>query len=526
MFFWGLSAVLTKAIYRRHPVIQNESGDNEWVLKYGTLFHMSNDSEKFEIYSNDGIHTVPLYEAKMFEQYNHRYASYEHLPSGARSHMLPPNPVTKLEDPAYGPRPCYFVKPEDVEASIAKDWAREWLMGFREITSAGLWRTTIYTVLPRVGASNKIPIVYFGDSCVDLALSYLACVNSFVFDFVSRQKLGGSSFSFFVKKQLPLPRPGKFREASLWDSTTTVDTWLRRRVLELSYTAWDLEPFATDFGWNGPPFQWNEERRFLLKCELDAALFHIFCPSDVAGNWKPARVNEGCPYEETQEELDELGSCFKSPRDALDYALETFVIIRTKDIEKFGEYRTKQVILKIYDAMQEAIRSGRPYETHLDPPPGPPLDSDGNFLSYADITDKPPPHIHLPRDSAPGVDIPLQLSDLATRFPDVPFRLRLHADSGAEELRVRPVPTSTLGSADTVVIASPQLQRQGEQFAAAIGRIRVESRIDANDGAPYVLVSVRSDDGLAQARFSEDEWRTLRTIGVVEGAASAGAADG
>jgi hypothetical protein len=184
------------------------------------------------------------------------------------------------------------------------------------------------------------------------------------------------------------------------------------------------------------------------------------------------------------------------------------------------------VILEIYDAMQEAIRSGQPYETRLDPPPGPPLDVNGNFVSYAAIADNPPPHIHLPRDTAPGADIPLQFSDLATRFPDGPFRLRLNAGSDSEELRVRPVLTSTLGSANTVVLASPKLQRQGEQIPAAIGRLRVESRTDANDGSSYVLVSVRSDDGLAQARFSEDEWRTLTTIGVVEDPASAEAADG
>ena len=46
------------------------------------------------------------------------------------------------------------------------------------------------------------------------------------------------------------------------------------RVLELTYTAWDLEGFARDCGYDGPPFRWDEERRFMLRCELDAAFFH------------------------------------------------------------------------------------------------------------------------------------------------------------------------------------------------------------------------------------------------------------
>jgi hypothetical protein len=34
-----------------------------------------------------------------------------------------------------------------------------------------------------------------------------------------------------------------------------------------------------------------------------------------------------------------------------------------------GEYRTKRVILEIYDAMQHATETGEPYQTRLDPPP-------------------------------------------------------------------------------------------------------------------------------------------------------------
>ena len=35
------------------------------------------------------------------------------------------------------------------------------------------------------------------------------------------------------------------------------------RVLELTYTAHDLQGFAQDLGYDGPPFPWDEERRHL-----------------------------------------------------------------------------------------------------------------------------------------------------------------------------------------------------------------------------------------------------------------------
>ena len=64
--------------------------------------------------------------------------------------------------------------------------------------------------------------------------------------------------------------------------------FIRMRVLELSYSAWDLEPFGLDCGWSGPPFRWDEERRFLLRCELDAAYFHLYFSADSDGQWRPA----------------------------------------------------------------------------------------------------------------------------------------------------------------------------------------------------------------------------------------------
>ena len=168
-------------------------------------------------------------------------------------------------------------------------------------------------------------------------------------------------------------------------------------------TAWDLEPFAQDCGWSGPPFRWDEERRFLLRCELDAAFFHLYLPATADGQWKPARVAEGAVRDETPEELAELKRHFPTPRDAVAYIMDTFPIVRRKDEEKHGDYRTKRVILEIYDAMAEAIRTGKPYQTRLDPPPGPPADETGNFLPLPEWNPgqpKPanwPSHIHPPR---------------------------------------------------------------------------------------------------------------------------------
>ena len=125
-------------------------------------------------------------------------------------------------------------------------------------------------------------------------------------------------------------------------------------------------------GFDGPPFRWDEDRRFLIRAELDAAFFHLYLPSNENGDWIPARKVDGCPYDETPEQLEELKKSFPKPRDAVDYIMGTFPIVKRKDEAAYRSYRTKLQILKIYDRMAEAMRSGVPYQTLLDPPPGDP----------------------------------------------------------------------------------------------------------------------------------------------------------
>ena len=92
---------------------------------------------------------------------------------------------------------------------------------------------------------------------------------------------------------------------------------------------------AKDCGYDGPPFRWDEEWRFLLRCGLDAAYFHLYC----------------------------IG------RDDVDYIMETFHIVKQRDEKRYSEYRTKRVILEIYDKMKQAMDACERYLTFLEPPP-------------------------------------------------------------------------------------------------------------------------------------------------------------
>jgi hypothetical protein len=150
----------------------------------------------------------------------------------------------------------------------------------------------------------------------------------------------------------------------------SVLAFLLPRVLELAYGARDLEPLARDLGYGGPPFPWNPERRFEIRCELDAFFFHLYLPSTPEGAWRPARTADGNVVDETEEELGSLRAHFPSPRDAVAFILDQFPILRQKDEASFGSFRTKERILALYDDMQEAKRCGRLWKSSMNPAPG------------------------------------------------------------------------------------------------------------------------------------------------------------
>ena len=343
-------AELTKSIYRRIPVLINENtheGD-PWGLKVLLMFMMNTDSHLFRtreemddcqlegnIYGQDGERHLPLYEAKMIHQYDHRYGDYALKPENSQDTELPPVPDQMLQNARYAVMPRYWVPDTDVEGRLASRWSREWLLGFRSIGRSTDVRTVISTILPRFAVSGKLPVVSVDLDKIDGIPHLIANLNSFVLDFCARQKVGGTDLALHYVKQFPILAYDSYYQSAPWRTPETLRYWLTSRVLELTYTAWDLKPFSRDFGYDGPPFRWDLERRFMLRCELDAAFFHLY----------------------------------GIERDDVDYIMETFPIVKRKDEATHGEYRTKRVILEIYDEMARAAETGQPYQTLLDPPP-------------------------------------------------------------------------------------------------------------------------------------------------------------
>ncbi|HCZ14949.1 MAG TPA: restriction endonuclease [Candidatus Accumulibacter sp.] len=136
-------ADLTKKLYRAAPVLIEEAVTdadgqvlkpevNPWGIRFQAMFHMSNDSGLFhsEPESPGAPQRLPLYEAKMIHQFDHRWATYvdaDGKPGEVETADV--NPVQKA-DPAFAVRPRYWVDEREVLARIARvpaRVARAWL---------------------------------------------------------------------------------------------------------------------------------------------------------------------------------------------------------------------------------------------------------------------------------------------------------------------------------------------------------------------------------------------------------------
>jgi len=411
VFHSGSDAVLTKSIYRRvHTLWPEDLNGNKshWEVSFLRMFDMANDSKSF-ITKSELIHTessrahskncdnlVPLLESKLIYQYNHRFSDFRDADEGKRAHKLPANSAEKLANPNYEPEPYYWLPENSINSRLNGIWDKEWLLGWRRVTDGrASARTFISCIMPRFGASDSIFLI-LPKAEPKSAASLNAIFNSFILDYVTRQKLGGINLSYFVVRQLPILSAETLLR-SQWINRFSALGFIIPRILSLVCTSQEMEGLAKDCGYDGPPFRWDEARRFLIRCELDATFFHLYLPADDNGDWKPARVDEGAVIDETKEQIAELRQHFPTPRDAVAYIMETFPIVKRKDEKAHGHYRTKDTILEIYDAMLEAQRTGQAYQTRLDPPPGPPTDAEGNFIPFEQWKDNIPSHIHQPQ---------------------------------------------------------------------------------------------------------------------------------
>ena len=300
--------------------------------------------------------------------FDHRAADVVKSPTASKRQNQPRYlSCDEKRDPTRYALPLSWVKEHYVAERIKPNYG--WLLGYNDVTSATNERTMVCTALPRAAVGHSEPLIWV--PCAPHLI--IATLSSFALDYTARQKVGGNHMTFAHLKQLPVLPP----ELLLPHSSR-----IEASVIELVHTAWDMEPFAASFCRTATaPFVWDNDRRDLIRAELDGLMFHLY------------GIN----------------------RDDAEYILDTFPIVKRKDEAEYGEFRTKRLILNRYDAMTDAY--GAAHNTVASTPNGvnPPLDehtlttyssrlAEALDMSYQTNVDPPPAH---PSQTHPASTRPL-----------------------------------------------------------------------------------------------------------------------
>jgi hypothetical protein len=389
VFRTKIDAEITKKIYERVPVLINEqTGENPWGVKFLAMFHMANDShlfrtkaqleaEGFRLWGNRFIKGdevwLPLYEAKMIWQFDHRFGTFAGVSSRANTHLPTPTPE-QYANPNFVVLPWYWVQATEVDRHFESrnrnkillwKWERKWFIAFRNIARSTDERTAIFGLVPRSAIGHSAPLLFANEVPTPIYyLNLLANFSSISFDYFVRQKLGGINMTFNYIEQLPVISLNQYSRQDILFITPI--------CLELVYTSWDIKPFADDVWnaaseeiratirkeweenraqtdghlWNPPewaeipqngiplsPFKWDEDRRAILRAELDAYYAKL--------------------YGLTRDEL-----CYiLNPKDVYgpEFPGETFRVLKEKEEREYREYRTKRLVLEAWDKYKEGI---------------------------------------------------------------------------------------------------------------------------------------------------------------------------
>ncbi len=318
---------LCRKLYHQAPVFINQNLDNNpWPVVSLRGFNMTDDSRLFisaqESAQNAKQHLEPMYEGKLFWQFDHRFASFKEAKNNGKEPDATTVTNEEKEQSSFTIQPRYWVSNSAIQDKlVAKNWSKPWLISWRDIARSTDERTLIATVLPSRYALGGTIQTILPNVSSQLAACLLATLNSLVVDYVQRIKQSGMHCNLLYVRQLPILPPEAFKDQDV--------AFICERVAKLTRTADDInEVWLTDY----PAYTFQSpEKRLQIRCELDAYIARMY----------------GLTREEMHYIID--------PADAMNdptFPSVTFPGLKNKEIKLYGEYRTQRLVLKAFDDLE------------------------------------------------------------------------------------------------------------------------------------------------------------------------------
>lgn len=328
-------AELTRKIYNQNVVLRADNKEKQsWGIRLRTMFHKSadsellltsdelrrlgvNQSENLSWITNDGARFLRVYEGKYGWQFNHRYATHMNEEDIQCNEEWLSNSTNLISSELYCAESEFRKRLDSMGLSVAQKNSA--FLGFRRVSSSTNERTAVACIYPWLPSTYGW-ILTVGVENWQLTV-LCGAYNSLVFDYLLRNSLSQPSIPQGVFEQIAVPPIEKFNQSAR--------DFIASRVLELTYTASDMAPWAQSLGYQGEPFTYELERRAQLRAELDAYYAKLY----------------GLSRDELRYILD--------PADVMgeDYPSETFRGLKKNEEREFGEYRTQRLVLEAWDAL-------------------------------------------------------------------------------------------------------------------------------------------------------------------------------
>ena len=345
-------ANIVKRVYSKIPILSLDGGNIVWPVQYKPLLQMTGDKQKFrtmiQLEGTEGAYHVgqncyenkdgtwfPLYEGKSVREYDHRASDIiVNRNNPFRPAGQIPVPAKRKANPNEYPVVRFHVMDD------GSWWTKsdKWTIAFKDVTALTNSRTMIAAMLPKVGAGHTLPTLPLDNDVDDRAVVaslILGNLNAVPFDYIARQKVQGLHFSWYILEQMPVI-PLNIISETKFGGVSARDI-ISEAVLELTYTAHDMAPFAMDMEYVGddgkvlPPFEWNESRRRCLKAKIDAVFFILY------GIFNPADR--------------------KTSQKDIQHIYSTFDIVEEREMEELGRYLSRDLALVYCNSLS----AGRPY---------------------------------------------------------------------------------------------------------------------------------------------------------------------
>lgn len=356
---------LAKNVYTKYGVLNNKRADsNEWNATIRRMLSLSDGEDIFKkehelttINNNTKADWIKLYSGKAIYHYNHRFSFY-------KNKKWDNSTIEHYQNEKFSITTEYYALNAEVKKRTNEQSPKYYLVGFRDIARATDERTCISSFIPRVGCDSHCRNIYFENTSNILVAAFVSNINSIPFDYFVRQKVIGTGLGSGTFEQLPILPPSVYNESIL--------LFILPKVIELVYCSWDIsavfreiwkeadetlrltiqkqwkenKAFTGGHEWNPPawceidqegcplsPFKWDENRRAILKAELDAIYAKLY----------------GLTTDELRYILD--------PQDVYgpDFPGETFRVLKEKESKLYGEYRTRRLILEAWERLQKEI---------------------------------------------------------------------------------------------------------------------------------------------------------------------------